>query len=512
MKRRGEDAGINLQQRREQFEAEDAEDEERQQRGDDGGGGDVAAWMADAETLKSRSIVKSKRRANGDGAGASSGGGLFAGVNLLAGTAKPAGGLFAGVDLTAGFGAPMSAPSAAAKAPGPRSAGADAGAGAGASSAAGGPAAGAAGGAASSRSEEALKDVAALNASFCNWITEQVKKNESAPLLEGVRKYIEYADKLTKALGAAPEAKSGTNAPPKSPPAAPARAPAAGGLFTGPTPAATAASSATATSSAPLFGAAIGGSRDGGGSGGLFGTLASGPASSSTLFGAGKPAAAGGLFGSSGGGSGSGSSSGLFGSLSSAGAGASSSLFGGAGGPGTGSSLFGGAGVSGSGLFGGAAPAKGGNEEEEDGDGDSGDEEPAVDEEKLEVGDSLAEDETLLHKVKTKVMFLGQDSKWAQKGLGDLSVIKLTAGGGLLVLRGETGRITCNIPLYATMAPSVDAASKSVKFAAVSYKEGAGGKPEAENQGKPVPFMLRVKTAKDAEVLRKHIQSALPTP
>jgi len=136
------------------------------------------------------------------------------------------------------------------------------------------------------------------------------------------------------------------------------------------------------------------------------------------------------------------------------------------------------------------------------------DEDDAVpQEETVPVEDNIQDDEILLHKVRAKVMLM-KDGAWNSKGVGDLSILQEKDSKRVyVVLRSETGRITCNIPLYKSI--KVKSNAKSVSFAAISYTEDKEGNIVKENDGVPVPFQIRVKTPQLAEELCSKISSAL---
>eukprot|EP00510_Aplanochytrium_minuta_P004176 CAMPEP_0184007776 /NCGR_PEP_ID=MMETSP0954-20121128/1552_1 /TAXON_ID=627963 /ORGANISM="Aplanochytrium sp, Strain PBS07" /LENGTH=472 /DNA_ID=CAMNT_0026286705 /DNA_START=65 /DNA_END=1483 /DNA_ORIENTATION=- len=140
----------------------------------------------------------------------------------------------------------------------------------------------------------------------------------------------------------------------------------------------------------------------------------------------------------------------------------------------------------------------------------------AEDDKVEKVETKLADDEELLHEVRAKVMWFKKqdgDGSWASKGTGQLLLLK-QKGGNLrwLLMRTETtGRVTYNCPLFASLKVTVDSKSKAVSFVAVSYTEDKTGNLVAENDGKPSLFRIRVKTPEFAEALGKALEDAIPS-
>lgn len=121
--------------------------------------------------------------------------------------------------------------------------------------------------------------------------------------------------------------------------------------------------------------------------------------------------------------------------------------------------------------------------------------------------DNIQDDEVQLMKTRAKVFYL-KDGTWVSKGLGALSLLQeKDSKRAFIVLRSDAGRVTANIPVISSMQPTAD--KKSVRFVAVSYSEDSDGTPKAENEGKPVPFMLRVKTEEDAVELKTKIEETI---
>jgi len=168
------------------------------------------------------------------------------------------------------------------------------------------------------------------------------------------------------------------------------------------------------------------------------------------------------------------------------------------------SSLFGGgmktSATSGSGLFGASASS---HAEETD--------EDEKKDEKSIVEDSVRDDETQLAKERAKIFFLNPETKeWGSKGVGDLALLQeKESKRTYVVLRNDSGRIMSNIPLYKGLSISVEEKSKSVGFAAVSYKEDDDGSAVAEFDGKPIPFKVKFKNVAIAESLKSTIERAL---
>ncbi|GBG27309.1 Nuclear pore complex protein Nup50 [Hondaea fermentalgiana] len=464
-KRRGEDAGIDMQVQKESYDVDGGDGA-----ADSYGTSGTGESRADSSILQARSFRRAKRRSNApfaSSSGSSGGGGLFAGVNL-----------------TAALPTPPAKPAATPATNG--SSTSDQNGFWGLSSGSGS--------ANSSASDEHLKRMAALNKSFCKWVDREMDKTETKPLVDGVLEYIRYAAAEKKrenancgstagaGLGSSSSSSSSTSMNGSS-------SKSGGGLFSAtPPPSTSAKASTSSTSSADSGGsssttttAPSGGSlfSSAPSSGGLFG-------SSSTSTGAMKP------FDFSGGVK-SGSTS-LFGSSSSSSSSSSST-----------SSMTPGGG----GLFGssGASAPGAGTTEGGAGDDDGGD--TAAQEGETKVEDSIRDDETQIVKTRAKIFYLKEGS-WISKGLGHLSLLQeKESKRAYVVLRSDAGRITANIPLLKGMHTSVEEKAKSVRFAAVSYSEDGDGNPVAENDGKIVPFMVRVKTAQEANDLKAKIDSCL---
>mmetsp|Transcript_382 Transcript_382/g.524 ORF Transcript_382/g.524 Transcript_382/m.524 type:complete len:491 (+) Transcript_382:157-1629(+) len=488
-KRRGDDAGIDTQMRREEYEAQDDGG------GGASGGGSSGFTRASKEEMKKRTIRKINRSSFAKRASErKAANNPFGGLNLASGSSTPATGASTSMFGTPASGATQTTSLFGSSTPAkdntptttssglfgdsnasssvtpskslfPASVGTSNGA-SGTEGSTGGGLFGLNGTSVTSTNaspannkSEHLKTVAALNTKFCSWVHDQLKVNEAASLEQGVLKYLHFAGKLTKASPAESSAqepstvKESSSAIESSP---------SGNLFGG----------LTSTS----------GSGSGSGTGTGTGNLFGGPTSTTTST---STTGSGNLFG----GASSGTTS-LFGSSS-----GSSNLFGGSGEASTTQS---------SGLFGGAssaAPAPKDTEEEDE-------VSPPV--EKTIVEDALQPDEELKHKVRAKVLYLAE-KEWRSKGTGDLSLIKIKdSNRAFLVLRSDSGRVTFNVSLVPGMNVKVDTKSKSVDFVAVSYKEGEEGKAVPENEGTPVPFKIRVKNVERAEALAQEIKSLLP--
>mmetsp|Transcript_19006 Transcript_19006/g.31671 ORF Transcript_19006/g.31671 Transcript_19006/m.31671 type:complete len:489 (+) Transcript_19006:74-1540(+) len=482
-KRKGEEAGIDMQVQKHNY------DSNRVAKGPPPASGMAAS---SSSSFTSRVIRKGKRKSTGAKTNGSSSGGMFAGVNLSSSNGtKPAGNPFQGINLlgsssgggmggsssatsTSMFGSGTSIDAKISSSNGTSSATASAG---------------------SSKSEQVLKNTAALNKSFCKWVDAEMGKGGSEPLTDGVLGYIKYAKEQAEKFGADASMSSGSSS--------------ATSMFPSSSVNSTSTDKKPDGSSKMMFGDASSSGADGlfayGSSSGDASALFSGslgkdsPAGKST---GGESSSKSGLFnsaGASGGGlfgSGSGattSSGGLFGSSGSAAP--AGGLFGSSGSTPAGG-LFGGAGSSGGSSF--LNGSSNGVKAEEDGDEDT---DPSEKEETVQVEDNVRDDETLVHKVRAKVNYL-KNNEWASKGLGDLSVLQEKATKNLyLVLRSETGRITANIPVSKSTDIKVNEKGKAVTFAAVSYAEDESGNAVAENDGKPTGFMIRVKTLDMANTL-----------
>lgn len=136
-------------------------------------------------------------------------------------------------------------------------------------------------------------------------------------------------------------------------------------------------------------------------------------------------------------------------------------------------------------------------------------------EEAIKVEAKLADDEELLHEVRSKVMWFRKEEgggSWGAKGTGQLQLLKQKTGSlrWLLMRTETTGRVTFNAPLFKGMKVDVDEKGKAVTFVGVSYKESKSGQLEKENDGNPTLFRLKVKQVADANALAEAIRKAAP--
>mmetsp|Transcript_11524 Transcript_11524/g.22667 ORF Transcript_11524/g.22667 Transcript_11524/m.22667 type:complete len:510 (+) Transcript_11524:218-1747(+) len=506
-KRRGDEAGIDLQVSKESYDASETGDYTPASRLPESG----SSFGADSSTLKSRTIRTGVRRApfGSSSSAAKPSGGLFAGVNLTAGLSSTSsssnGGLFGSSSFSSSsneesnpikssltslpeptetktkplnfgssnssmpsFGSASSSKSSAPS--GLFSSGSSAST---LKNGASGNLGSSADSGASGKSEEYLKRMAALNKSFTRWVDTEMKKTEEKPLVDGVMEYLRYAakEKSDEKARAGTGVKSSTSNGASSSSSGPAASSSSsgGGLFSNSSSSSSTfsspfASSSSAekkestTSSGGLFG-----STSSSNGGGLFGSSSSSSTTSKPFDFSGKSSAPSGLFGASS----SGSTGGLFGSNAPA-----------------------------------ASNNGNNNENEDDGDGDT-----AAQEGETKVEDNIQDDEVQLMKTRAKVFYL-KDGTWVSKGLGALSLLQeKDSKRAFIVLRSDAGRVTANIPVISSMQPTAD--KKSVRFVAVSYSEDSDGTPKAENEGKPVPFMLRVKTEEDAVELKTKIEETI---
>ena len=147
-------------------------------------------------------------------------------------------------------------------------------------------------------------------------------------------------------------------------------------------------------------------------------------------------------------------------------------------------------------------------------------EQPAEEqEEAIKVEAKLADDEELLHEVRSKVLWFrkkpgdaADSGSWGAKGTGQLQLLKQKTGSlrWLLMRTETTGRVTFNAPLFKGMKVDVDEKGKAVTFVGVSYQESKTGALEKENDGNPSLFRLKVKQVTDAHALAKAIRDAAP--